>query len=229
VEDKKKSGIQKLFTGVAPDSMAADMEAESRSWMVRCTYCGYERSVWETGGVKYKASGSSRQLRRCPNCSRLSWHVIYRKAGAPSAVPATMPLASPRRRWLLWVVGLGSLAAIVVAFIVILLLVLGSALQPVVTAGDNFMTALKTGDYAQAYALCTPDLQKELGSVAGTAALVQGHQPANWNWSSRSVRNGAGYLDGSLTYANGRTGTVHLVLNQVGKDWKIVSFRLNPS
>src|SRR5438270_13542688 len=116
MDDEEKSGIQKVFTGMAPDSMAAGMEAESRSWMVRCTYCGYEQSVWETGGVRYKASGTSRQLRRCPNCGRLSWHVVYRKQGAPSAVPTTMPLANPRRRWLLWVVGLGSPAARIVAF-----------------------------------------------------------------------------------------------------------------
>jgi hypothetical protein len=123
LDNKKRTGIQKLFTGVVPGSMAANMEAESRSWMVRCTYCDYERSVWETGGVRYKATGNSRQLRRCPNCGRLSWHLIYHREGPPGVSPVALPLADPRRRLLLWVLGLGSLAAVIIGFVVILLLV----------------------------------------------------------------------------------------------------------
>ncbi|HKP54019.1 MAG TPA: hypothetical protein VJ183_15380 [Chloroflexia bacterium] len=230
-DGERKSGVQKLFTGRVSPTTRAAMEAESRSWMIRCPYCGHERSVWETGGVRYKAAGNSRQLRRCPQCGKLSWHIIYRRENQQSTdTPlAPLPLADSRRRWLLWVLGLGLLGTVIAAFVAVLLFVIGTLTQPVVTAGDAFMTALKTGNYAEAYALCTPELQKELGSVSGMATLLEPDQPSQWNWTNRSIRNGVGRLDGSLTYANGKTGTVHLVLNQVGNDWKIVSFRMDPT
>lgn len=230
MKDEKRSGVQKVFTGMASPSTAARMETESRSWMIRCPYCGYERSVWETGGVRYKASGKSRQLRRCPQCGKRAWHIIYRRDSTASANPdlTSLPLAHSRRRWLLWTLGLGLLVVVIAAFVTILIIVISAFTQPVVTAGDAFMSALKTGNYTQAYALCTPELQKELDSVSGMATLVEPNKPAQWSWSSRSIRNGVGQLDGSLTYADGKTGTVHLVLNQVGGDWKIASFSMNP-
>lgn len=231
MDDERKSGIQKLVTGRASPSTRTAMEEESRSWMVRCPYCGHERSVWEMGGVRYKAAGNPRKLMRCPQCSKVAWHKVYRKEGLPgaSSVVAVPPLADSKRRWLLWVVGLGLLAAVIVAFVTILIAVISALTQPVVTAGDAFMTALKSSDSTQAYALCTPDLQKELGSVSGLASLVQPDQPAQWSWSSRSIRNGVGRLEGSVTYASGGTGTVRLVLEQVDNEWKVESFSLNPN
>ena len=228
MSDERKTETQKrLIARVAPD-VAAKMEAESRTWMIRCPYCGYERSVWEMGGVRYKASGTSRQLRRCPQCGRLSWHILYRRKDPPGAGPALPPLASASRRPLLWALGLGGLVVLVAGFVGGLLLLLGALTQPVVSSGDAFMTALATADYAGADALCTPALQGQVGSVAGLATLVQGHQPGHWNWTSRSVRNGTGLLDGDLTYADGTAGTVHLTLQQVDSAWKISSFRMNP-
>lgn len=75
--------IQKLFTRFVSPERKAKMEAESRTWMIRCLKCGYERSVWETGGVMYKASGTSWQFRRCPQCGKRSWHKVYQKKPAP--------------------------------------------------------------------------------------------------------------------------------------------------
>jgi hypothetical protein len=231
VSDKEKSSVQKLVSRVASPSTAEGMEAESRSWMIRCPYCGHERSVWEMGGVRYKASGKSRQLRRCPQCKRLAWHMVYRRDSTTTTNPdlVPLPLADSRKRWLLWTLGLGLLAAIIAGFVTILVIVLGTLTQPVVNTGDAFMSALKTGNHAQAYDLCTPELQKELGSMSGIAALVGPDRPAQWSWSSRSIRNGVGRLDGSLTYASGKTGTVHFEFTQVGSDWKVASFRMNPT
>jgi endogenous inhibitor of DNA gyrase (YacG/DUF329 family) len=67
------------------------MEAESRAWMVQCPHCGFERSVWETGGVRYKAAGTSRNYRRCPSCGRLGWQKIYWKGDPndPRVAPAS--------------------------------------------------------------------------------------------------------------------------------------------
>jgi DNA-directed RNA polymerase subunit RPC12/RpoP len=74
------SRIQQLFTRFVPRSWAASMEEESRAWMVRCPHCGYERSVWDLGGIRWKASGKKRIWARCPHCGQRGWHVVYRRA-----------------------------------------------------------------------------------------------------------------------------------------------------
>lgn len=66
--------IQNLFKRIFPRKWAADMEAESRQWFMQCPGCGYERSVWDAGGVRWKAtSGGRRVLMRCPSCGKLTW------------------------------------------------------------------------------------------------------------------------------------------------------------
>ena len=78
-ETNEMSGTQRLFTRFVPKSWAASMEAESRQWMVKCPNCGFERSVWELGGIRWKAAGNARQRLRCPTCGQMGWHVVYKK------------------------------------------------------------------------------------------------------------------------------------------------------
>ena len=59
--------------------MAAKFEADSREWMVQCPRCEHEISVWEAGGIRYKARGTVRRLGRCSRCGRVSVLRIYRK------------------------------------------------------------------------------------------------------------------------------------------------------
>ncbi len=73
------SRTQRLITQVAPRSWAASMEAESRAWMVRCRSCGFERSIWELGGIRWKAKGSKWTWGRCPHCGKRGWHKVYRR------------------------------------------------------------------------------------------------------------------------------------------------------
>jgi hypothetical protein len=68
--------IQQLFTAVFPRSWAEAMRAESLRWMIRYP-CGFERSVWECGGIRWKAKGSPRRRMVCPQCKQRTWHVIY--------------------------------------------------------------------------------------------------------------------------------------------------------
>ncbi len=68
--------IQKFFTAILPRSWAESMRAESLSWMVQCT-CGFERSVWEMGGIRWKAKGNPRRLMRCSECGQRTWHKVY--------------------------------------------------------------------------------------------------------------------------------------------------------
>jgi hypothetical protein len=67
------SFVERLFTAILPRSWAAS-EAESRAWMLRCETCGTERSVWDLGGIRWKAWGDRLQWLRCPSCGRGRWH-----------------------------------------------------------------------------------------------------------------------------------------------------------
>lgn len=72
------SKIQSFLQKVLPKKWATDMEAESRAWMVRCP-CGHKRSIWELGGVRWKASGNPRRLLACPACGQTTWHTVVKK------------------------------------------------------------------------------------------------------------------------------------------------------
>jgi hypothetical protein len=71
--------LQKFITSLVPRSWAADMEAESRQWMARCEVCGCESSIWEMGGIRWKAAGNPRRRMRCPQCGKTSLHTIQRQ------------------------------------------------------------------------------------------------------------------------------------------------------
>lgn len=72
------SPVQKVFTKILPKKWAHHMEEDSRRWMVQCA-CGYERSVWELGGIRWKARGTPRRYTKCPACHKSSWHKVYKR------------------------------------------------------------------------------------------------------------------------------------------------------
>lgn len=78
------SRTQRVISGIVPRTWAESMEAESRAWMVLCRSCGFERSIWELGGIRWKATGSKWTWGRCPNCGKRGWHKIYRRDQADS-------------------------------------------------------------------------------------------------------------------------------------------------
>ena len=209
-----RSRIQGLFTKLVSPAGAVRLEAESRTWIVRCPKCGYERSAWDAGNVIYKSAGTRYWFMRCPKCDKSSWNKVYWPVGvkkndvyaaaveAAGKGSATTAL-SDRPPWRVWILGglawLGLIMGVV--FIVGFLLstlVINPITEPVVTAGDSFLTALRVDDYDQAYSLCTPELQSEVGGTGGFEKMFKTNEPAQWKWTSRSIRNGAGYLGGSL-------------------------------
>jgi hypothetical protein len=84
------SRIQQVISRRVPATWAASMEAESRTWMVCCRSCGFERSLWELGGIRWKKKGSGKSWTwgRCPQCGKLGVHSISRRDPAESP-PAT--------------------------------------------------------------------------------------------------------------------------------------------
>lgn len=77
--------LRNLILKIIPDRMAASMEAESREWMMRCRTCGWERSVWDAGGLRWKAKGKPRTRMRCLQCNKNRWADVYRKRGETAA------------------------------------------------------------------------------------------------------------------------------------------------
>jgi len=74
-----ESALQKFFKSILGKTLSADIEAESRLWMMQCPECKFERSVWEMGGVRWKAAGNPRKLMPCPNCGKKVWMLVYKK------------------------------------------------------------------------------------------------------------------------------------------------------
>jgi Ni,Fe-hydrogenase III component G len=72
------SPVQKFFVKLLPEKWARSMEAESRAWLARCS-CGFERSIWDLGGIRWKAAGKERRILSCPHCGNTGWHTLYKK------------------------------------------------------------------------------------------------------------------------------------------------------
>ena len=72
--------LQRLFTTLLPHRWAAEMEAESRAWTMRCSQCNHERSVWEAGGIRWKAAGNPKRWSRCPHCGGMARHTLHRQS-----------------------------------------------------------------------------------------------------------------------------------------------------
>jgi hypothetical protein len=127
------------------------------------------------------------------------------------------------RPWHIVLIVLGGVAALGLA----LYFILSRALGPMIDTGDRFMTALKAGDFAGAHALATPALQREVGEARQWGATIGNYQPAGWSWSQRSVRNGVGRLEGSVTYRSGNEGRARLQLEQVDGQWRVGAYSLD--
>ena len=54
------------------------VERESREWMVECLNCGHAESVWDRGGIRYKASGTKRVYAHCRACGKSGMHTVRR-------------------------------------------------------------------------------------------------------------------------------------------------------
>jgi len=98
-----------------PPRWRNSIKKESRDWVVRCA-CGYETSIWEMGGVRFKACGNPLRGARCGKCGNVFVGQIFRRSvetqpagqtsdagddshsGAPdeSRTELKMPLAPPR-------------------------------------------------------------------------------------------------------------------------------------
>jgi predicted RNA-binding Zn-ribbon protein involved in translation (DUF1610 family) len=80
--------VQRLITRLAP-SRAAEIERESREWIATCPSCGRSASIWELGGVRYKAASKGKRiLARCSQCGKRVWARVERRPTSPGEFPA---------------------------------------------------------------------------------------------------------------------------------------------
>lgn len=63
---------------MSPATKAA-AEAESRKWIATCPNCGRETSIWDLGGLRYKASGTPSRGMVCAGCGKRGMHPITYK------------------------------------------------------------------------------------------------------------------------------------------------------
>jgi hypothetical protein len=75
------TGIQRLCKLIFPKRLAAEMESESKSWMLTCE-CGFSQSIWDMGGVRYKGKGNPRTFLKCPGCKERKW-LTFNKVEPP--------------------------------------------------------------------------------------------------------------------------------------------------
>lgn len=57
------------------------MEAGTRQWQYVCG-CGHTLDYWESGGVRWKAAGEPREMRKCELCGKTSMQRVCRKRTA---------------------------------------------------------------------------------------------------------------------------------------------------
>ena len=82
------SWIQRFFLAVLPRKLGESMERDSRAWKLRCESCGAAQSIWDIGGIRWRAIGNSLTWRKCPTCGRRSVHrFVYEPQSRPRAGP----------------------------------------------------------------------------------------------------------------------------------------------
>jgi ribosomal protein S27AE len=83
--------VQKFVTRCLPKQLAAAIEDESRRWIMTCSKCGHETSVWEAGGVRYKAAGNPVRRHHCPRCGPAAHRLHLRPAETPPEASEARP------------------------------------------------------------------------------------------------------------------------------------------
>ena len=130
----------------------------------------------------------------------------------------------------------GALAVLCCIAVIVILLVTGggafalfNTLKPVSDAGDSFMGALRDSNYKAAYEICSPALQKELGTSENLRKMIEENnvKPVKWNFNSTDMKNENGELKGTVTLTENRAGSVHIYLVKTPNGWKIKSFNIN--
>ncbi|MFN9720816.1 MAG: serine/threonine-protein kinase [Planctomycetota bacterium] len=83
IPEKATRLLQRLVQHL-PWGLAESIEAESRAWKAICR-CGCERSIWDLGGIRYRAFGETLRFLHCPKCGHVGWHTVVSKPDSPES------------------------------------------------------------------------------------------------------------------------------------------------
>jgi hypothetical protein len=90
-----------------------------------------------------------------------------------------------------------------------------------------FMTNLSAGNWAGAYALCTPTLQNQLGSAPALGQRITNNKVQPTSFTLTDMNPGTPFkIDGTTVFSGSRPGTLHLELERVGSSYQISGFLL---
>lgn len=78
------SAIQRFFKRILPAKWAADMESDSKRWVFTCDNCGTQSSIWDIGGIRWKATGNRRAMTRCPACGEIRMRTLTHLESPPA-------------------------------------------------------------------------------------------------------------------------------------------------
>jgi ribosomal protein S27AE len=96
IEDTSLSSTQRTFRRRASPELFAAMQRESRLWQAECPNCQADvASVWDMGGIRYRAAGEPRRKAKCPRCGQTGWLRIHWTGGDPDALgprPSVTPM-----------------------------------------------------------------------------------------------------------------------------------------
>jgi hypothetical protein len=73
----KLSIAQKIVKFFSSGSLFQKMMEDSKRYRFTCS-CGKESSIWDIGGIRYKASGKPRTWIKCPHCGKFAMQKIYK-------------------------------------------------------------------------------------------------------------------------------------------------------
>jgi hypothetical protein len=72
--------IQKIFKFILPKKYFEKIEEESKKWFFVCD-CGYEKSVWDAGGLRFSAFPKKKPVvGKCPQCGKIGVMHLIKKS-----------------------------------------------------------------------------------------------------------------------------------------------------
>ena len=72
-------GLRSIILRFMSPARRAAAEAESRAWTATCPGCGIKTSIWDLGGLRYKAAGKPLRGLRCRACGKFGMHRLAKE------------------------------------------------------------------------------------------------------------------------------------------------------
>ncbi len=73
----KLSPTQKIVKFFTSSSLFEKMMEDSKRYRFTCS-CGKESSIWDIGGIRYKATRNTMSGAWCPHCKKFGMQKIYK-------------------------------------------------------------------------------------------------------------------------------------------------------